>query len=238
MEKKPKSKVSPEHDLETLKKLLADGQLEDTLAVLDPRHLEKSLDRVPVQIIRLLAALYAIPENQQRVDTLRPDQREPLNKLLSLAREHNAEAFVTALIRKAARDEKLARRVGIDLRNFRFPVTREEADIFNTVTRVESVPFLMLKSHRVYADIGFFQENKLLFRGSMEMDEILQVARKLIGTAKSTMEYLQKLGQTAKPHIDVDVVNASLASIQDDMKEFRRALARLPKGAAAQDGGK
>lgn len=215
--KKPKNPVvSFSHDLGVLKKLIANDQLGDLVRQLDSKKIDETLVSVPLEVIRLLAVLLSSKEQEDQIKVLKQEEREPLTKLVSMADEYNAREYVSALIKRARQDHTIIERLGFPADHF--SISAEEAKMFNTITSVKAAPIMMLKSSRLYAEVGFYQQDNLLLRSTMEIDELLFVAKEMLGAVTSVLDSRIEAAPSADPKLPSVRCKTYLKSIRNSTR--------------------
>lgn len=216
-------------DLKKVTQLYEAGKLPDVIKKLDPDNVKGSLRRAPHEAIRLLLAILSNKEeNEKKIESLDEAQRVPLKALITLARQNRGEAFITNFIKEASKDSSLLLKLGISLPK-EMPITQHEADIFNTITNVITIPTIMLKSRRIYLDVGMYQEDKILFRSMMELDTLLKIVHELLASASGTFSMLSKNFPRIAPRVSKELCNEYLQDIRRSSIELDKALRKLPK---------
>ena len=226
--------ISSEKDIETVKDLIAKKQLDSTVAKLDPDDVRHSIRAVPNAVIRLLVVILHGPQAEKQIGTLKSDQRDPLLKLLEAAKKHQGQEFVNAFLAAAKDDEKILTRLGFKTTDV-LPLTLAEAKAYNTVSRVTGSPMMMLQSSRLYAEIAFLQlgeqGERLLFRSTMELDEVLAISGELLGIASASTQLVQKKAASAKPNLAIRRCTELLKEIRKHVAALSGNLAKLAKSA-------
>jgi hypothetical protein len=224
--------ISGEKDIETVKDLIAEKQLDSTVAKLDPDDVRHSIRAVPDAVIRLLVVGLRDPLAEKQIATLKSDQREPLQHLLEAAKRQRGQEFVKAFLAAAKDDEKISARLGFKTTDV-LPVTLSEAKAYNTVSRVTGSPMMMLQSSRLYAEIAFLQLSeqgeRLLFRSTMELDEVLAISGELLGIAFASTQLVQKKAASAKPKLAIRRCTELLKEIRKHVGGLSGDLAKLEK---------
>jgi hypothetical protein len=223
-----KKKMSGEVDLEDLKKVIQAGKLESAIAKLDPDDISRSLREVPHPVIRLLIVCLGVPNAGQQIATLKPEQRDPLLTLIETSKKTKAVEFTKRLLVAAKEDPQLLKRLGLHMSDV-MPIHPTEALAYNTITDVRSAPFMMLLSSRLYAQVVFLQQEKVLFTSTMELDELLQVALHLITAANCSAGEAQRLLASVTPTIAAMRCEQLMVAIDKQTKELRAALPKISR---------
>jgi hypothetical protein len=223
------TEVSQERDLEKVRTLLRRGTLDETLAMLDPSDVKATLAVVPVEIARLVSALLSQGDQiNQQVATLKPEERQPIRALIRSARKHRGAEFAEAFATLVKEDKDFGRLVGMQPEK---PSAAWDQKIDNLITGLGVYPHMMLKSRRVYLEVGFMQDDNLLFRTNLEIDDLLKVVQSLLNGAEITIEYLQKIGPDLRPQLYRERIDDSLKAISKQMRGLRKQLATLGDNA-------
>src|SRR3989304_10426027 len=85
-------------DLAQVETLVKAGRLTGYLEQLDPKKVAKCVERVPASVIRVLAAITAIPNIDEKIDEMPQAQRDVVRKILDVSRPHNVPEFIAALV--------------------------------------------------------------------------------------------------------------------------------------------
>jgi len=219
--------VSFETDLQKVKDYIESGKLEAVISKLDPSNVNKSLDIIPIEIIRILTVLFQSERNEEQAKILKPEDRKPLEELISVADKHKGREFVKHLISTLSDEPSIFERLNFPID--KFPVSPGEGKVANTITEIVCMPLMMLKTSRLYAEIGFFQGEELLFRSTMELDKILGISSDLLSSAKAILDYTSENARSTEPKINIKQCEIHIKALKEKMRLVSSNMANFTK---------
>ncbi len=233
MSKNARQEVSAEADLEKVSDLIAQGQLDEAMSGLDPADVPGTLDRVPAELVRLVASLHLAEKLSDVVPYLSKEHANLVRELAAASKKRAGSAFVKALLEAMKADPDIRRRVGVEsFVRSAWPITEVEAKTYNTITEINAVPQVMLNSARVYVDLSFLQRGDLLWRCKLEIDELLSVGSYLLTNASEILERLSQK-EDIEARVRHDECRTALRRASKAAREAQRHLRELKKRSAS-----
>jgi hypothetical protein len=227
MAKKKETVPNISDDFNKLKSLLDEGRLESTLAKLDPEDLERSIKRVPKELIRLMVyLLFEVKDVDDKVRVLKPEQRIPIASLLDLARKDKGLEFSQVLLERIGIDEKIAKDIGFVFRKHKDPI---EIKACNSISHVRTSSELNLKQKRLYTELFFMQGEDVLLKSNAEIDEVLGIVSQILNGAVCTLDLFKKNTKGVNPQIYSDSCREYLKKINNYSTFLSDALNELEK---------
>lgn len=214
-------------DLKKAEKAIRLGKLDAYMEKLDSNDVLGSLQRVPKEITRLLLALLSISDIESKLEDVEASQRKPVQALLDSARKHDIARFVEKLRRILGEDSKARKALGLDITAIPKETDATAAKIDNTISRVVATPQFMLKSRRVYAEVAFLQDEELLLRSELELDDLLGMAAQLVQIAGSTLTCLKDSMGKASPNIHHDRCEHHMGNLRKTMRRVSSLLSEF-----------
>lgn len=224
MPKSSQTNVDSEVDLDLVKSLIREKQLDATLAKLDSADILGTIKKVPHGVIRLLTHLLLTTAVDEQVNSLPQGLQKVVSSLLKSARKHDADKFVETMVREAQKDSQIESLLGIDLAASKTNKNEKEAGIANTITSLFVAPHLMLQTSRLYCRVGFYRGEKLLFRSDIELAGMISLARSLLESADETLAAVSVAAPGSTANVNVKLCEDTLRSIRSKCVKIKNAL--------------
>ena len=222
-----RKKRSIEADMQDARGLLRKGKLGAVFENLDAKDIPGSLRHSSLAVIRLLMGLLSVSDIEKKVKQVDPEQREVAEALLKCAKEHDVGSFFNALGPAVMTDKQVRDLLGVDITAVPKTLGYIDAKTFNTITGISHTPQLMLKSSRLYVQLGFLQGDEVLFRSQLELDELLLWASDHMDAAKEALTLLKQKAPIASPKLETERCTRYLLKIRQALRELPRLIAEF-----------
>jgi hypothetical protein len=222
---KHSKQISVGNDFAFTRNIIHKGKLDECLLKLDAKNIEASLAGVPFEIIRLVVTLASKELSESDIKNLGREKQVPAKRLLvALRQQQNVREFVGALVEKASSDPSIEDRLGI--RFAKGTVDKQEI-LTNDVTSISGTPQLVLKSRRLYCEIGFWRGDELLFRSDFEIESLIWAGKSMLNQASMALKHLMENAGSIKPEIDIEACKRELKNLAACCSRVKASLSRI-----------
>lgn len=221
-------------DLRKVDELIRAKELENVVGRLNPEQLSKSLEKVPIEVVRLIivvAASGSIESVQKELIGMPAEKRRPLQAILtSLRKLQNPDDLLSKLLSEVRSKPELLKTLDVDAAVIA-PKKDHALEMENIIDGLAVSPQIMLKSRGLYCDIGFMQGDRVLFRSKFEVDDLLWLSRSMLSAADDVLSLYEKNAKSVKIDFNQQKCLREIERVSELLVSVRKSVQRLKSKA-------